>query len=209
MNTLSWRRIALATAFLMASAGTLTADPALTLTPSPDLAGAAGSIVGWGFNIVNDTADYLEFSSSQFCLSPVILTPVLACTAPTTGVYYDIITGNDPVIGPHSSLAEDFDPLGFTTGAGYFVIDPSAPYLASDIGQLVLIYDGYDANPNLGPANQVLHSVPLAADASVTVTAPATPVPEPSLLPLLAAVLATLALFCAWTRRPLPLLRKA
>jgi hypothetical protein len=201
MNIVRWHRNVLAVAFLAASAGCLPAsplqDPTLTLTPSPDLFGGPGSTVGWGFTIVNDTPDYLEFSSSQFCLNPVLLTPVLACTPPLTGVFNDIIVGNDPIIAPDSSLSEDFDPIGFTSGIGYFDIDPAAVPPSSDIGQIVLIYDGYDQDPNNGNATQLLFSVPLAADASVTTEAV---VPEPATAGFVATALPILAVMARQAR---------
>ncbi len=195
MNNSRWHRNILAAAFLVASAGSVPAAPILTLTPSPDLSGGPGSIVGWGFTIVNDTPDYLEFSSSQFCLNPVILTPALSCTSALTGVFNDIIVGNDPIIGPHSTLSEDFDAIGFTSGIGYFELGQSAAYPSSDTGQIVLIYDGYDQDPNTGPATQILFSVPLAADASVSVT------PEPATAVLVATMLAMLAMTNVLARR--------
>lgn len=195
MNILRWHRHLLAAALLTASAGRLSADPLLTLTPSPDLSGAPGSTVGWGFTIVNDTPYYLEFSSSEFCVAPVILTPAVSCTPPVTGVFNDIIVGNDPIIAPNSSLSEDFDPVGFTSGLGYFDIDPDAAYPSSDVGQIVLLYDGYDVDPRGGNYTQFLYSVPLAADASVTVT------PEPATVALMAAALSILALMGLRARR--------
>jgi len=199
MNISRWHRNILAAAFLTASAGCVSAAPILTLTASPDLSGGPGSIVGWGFTIVNDTADYLEFSSSQFCLNPVLLTPALACTSTLTGVFNDIIVGNDPIIGPHSTLSEGFDEIGFTSGIGYFQIGPAAPSGSSDAGQIVLIYDGFDQNPNTGPATQVLFSVPLATDASVSVSESATP--EPATVALVAATFAILAMISLPARR--------
>ena len=202
MNILRWHGNVLAAAFLAASAGCLSASPietpTLTLTPSPDLSGGPGSTVGWGFTIVNNTADYLEFSSSQFCLAPVLLTPVLACTSPVTGVYHDIIVGNDPIIAPGSSLSEDFDPIGFTTGIGFFDINPDAVPPSSDIGQIVLIYDGYAQDPDSGNATQLLFSVPLAADASVTTEAVA---PEPATAGFVATALPILAVMARQARR--------
>jgi hypothetical protein len=205
MNIPRWHRNVLAIGFLTASAGCLSADtiqsPTLALTPSPDLSGGPGSAVGWGFTIVNNTSNYLEFSSSQFCLDPVLLTPALSCTSPLTGVFNDIIVANDPIIGPYSSLSEDFDPIGFTSGIGYFDIDPNATYLWSDVGQVVLIYDGYDQDPNSGSATQLLFSVPLAADASVTVTEAEAAVPEPATLGFVAAALPILAIMALQARR--------
>ncbi|MGD0497867.1 MAG: hypothetical protein ABSC23_05465 [Bryobacteraceae bacterium] len=125
----------------------------------------------------------------------MILTPALACTAPLTGVFNDIIVGNDPIIAPYSSLSEDFDPIGFTSGIGYFAIDPDAAYLSSDVGQIVLIYDGYDGDPDSDSTNQVLFSEPLAADASVTTT------PEPATVGFVAAVLPILAIVALLARR--------
>ena len=192
MNILPSYRTLLAAALLTAT-GSLWADPIFTLTPSGDLAGPAGSVVGWGFTINNDTPYYLEFSSSQFCLNPVIVSPVLSCTSPVTGVFNDILVGNDPIVDPNSMLTQGFDPLGFTTGLGYFQIDPGAASFSPDVGEIVLIYDGYDAKPNVDPsANQVLFSVPLVAEASVTVA----PEPESGGLVVMA-----LALMGLWAHR--------
>lgn len=202
MNILRLSRNLLAAAFLAASAGCLSADPVLTLTPSPDVSGAPGSTVGWGFTIVNGTSYYLEFSSSQFCLNPVLFVPAFSCTAPLTGVFNDIVVGSDPIIAPDSSLSEAFDPVGLASGIGYFAIDPNAAILSSDLGQIVLIYDGFDQDPNLGSATQLLFSVPLAADASVTVTpAPSTATPEPATVPLVATALSILAILGLLRRR--------
>ncbi|MGA2267888.1 MAG: hypothetical protein ABSH44_05395 [Bryobacteraceae bacterium] len=182
MNILRWHRSIVVAAVLAASAGCLSAGVTLTLTPSPDLFGSPGSIVGWGFTIVNDTSYYIEFSSSQFCDPPIILSPAVSCTSPSTGAFSDIIVGNDPIIGPDSSLSENFDPIGFTTGIGYFSIGPDTPYLSSDVGQIVLIYDVYGGYPT--PDTEALFSQPLAADASVT-----TVTPEPATAGLAATVL--------------------
>jgi len=196
MDIPGWHRNVLAAALLTASAGSLWADPILTLTPSPDQAGTPGSTVGWGFIIANDTSDYLIVSSSQFCLNPVLLTPAFACTSPLTGVYSDIIAATGPTVGPHSSLSENFDPIGLTSGVGYFEIDPNAASSSSDAGQIVLTYDGFDGDPNSDSTNQVLFSVPLAADASVTVVTP-----EPATWALLATALAILAIMGLPVRR--------
>jgi hypothetical protein len=92
-------------------------------------------------------------------------------------------------------LSEDFGPIGFTSGIGYFDIDPDAVPPSSDIGQIVLIYDGYYQDPNSGNATQLLFSVPLAADASVTVT------PEAATVALVATALPILAMMGLLARR--------
>ena len=194
MNVVHKYRTALIAALLAALAGCLSASPVtLTLTPSGDLTGMPGDTVGWGFSIYNGTQYYVEFSSSNFCVSPVIPN---SCTAPTTGAFTDIIVNNDPIIAPGDTLSQSFDPVGFTTGLGYFAIDPGATLLSSDLGQIVLTYDGYNSDPSVSPdAVQYLFSQGLYADASVTVS------PEPATSGLLAVSLPGLAWMYTRARR--------
>jgi hypothetical protein len=170
--------------FLLLAAGILAAPawgdgPNLTLLPSGDLTASPGSLTGWGFTITND-ADYIEITSSQFCLDPVNF-PV--CTLPEEGTFTDYISQfNDIVVGhpggtDPGTASQSFDPT-FLTGVGAFAVSPSAPVSAGDIGEIVLTYDVYDADPNTSPgANRLFSDLVLSANASVTVEAVSTPEP--------------------------------
>ena len=188
MRLIQLRRAIWAVAFFAGVAAPLSADPVLILSPTGDMSGAPGATVGWGWSFVNDTPYYIEFSSNQFCDAPVILTPVLVCNAPTTGTYQDIVVGNDPIIAPNTTTpVENFDPVGLTTGIGYFQIDPAATAGASDVGQIVLTYDEYLLNPNdpnCQTGCQVGFDIPVGAEASVTVAQVATPEPGGGMLGL-------------------------
>lgn len=171
--------------FLVVAAGFLVmpawGGPTLTLSPSGDISGLPGSEIGWGFTITND-ADYIEITSSQFCLDPVDFP---FCTMPEEGTFTDFISQyNDIVVGPPGgtdpdTASQDFDPT-LLTGIGSFDVSPSATPTAEDIGEIVLTYDVYDADPNTSPdANQLASDLVLAADATVTVQEAAVAAPEP------------------------------
>ena len=102
---------------------------------------------------------------------------------PEEGTFTDFISeDNDIVVGPPGGADPDtasqaFDPT-LLTGIGSFSVSPSATLTAEDVGQIVLTYDVYDADPNTtAGANQLFSDLVLAADASVTVGGSA--VPEP------------------------------
>jgi hypothetical protein len=168
----------------------------LTLSPA-DLTGAPGSTVGWGFTIDNDV-DYIEITSSQFCLAPVNFP--LVCPSPTTGTYTDIISTppEDVIVGPPggtdpSSVTQDFDAIA-GTGVGSFQINPAAVSGDSDVGQIVLTYNLTDLDPNDPNAVVLGTDLVLSANASVTVGT----TPEPMTAGLLAVALAAF-----WLRKQL------
>jgi len=169
--------------FLLLVAGILAAPawgdgPTLTLLPSGDLTASPGSLTGWGFTITND-ADYIEITSSQFCLDPVNF-PV--CTLPEEGTFTDYISQfNDIVVGYPGGTDPDTASQSFDTtlhtGVGAFDVSPSAT-VSEDIGEIVLTYDVYDADPNTSRgANRLFSDLVLSANASVTVEAVSTPEP--------------------------------
>jgi len=192
--------------FLLFAAGFLVlparGGPILTLLPSGDLTGSPSDLIGWGFSITND-ADYIEITSSQFCLSPVSFP---ACTLPEEGTFMDFISQyNDIVVGypggtDPDTVSQNFDPT-LLTGIGSFDIAPTAPFSAEDVGQIVLTYDVYDADPNTSPdANLLFTDLVLTANATVTVEEPAT-TPEPgSFFPVVGAFLGSAA-WRTWLRK--------
>lgn len=182
---------------LWLSAGlSLTAAPILTLIPSTARSGPPGSTIGWGFTIQNDS-NYIEITSAQFCLNPVI-SP--ACTPSTIGTFTDIISqfGNDIIVGPPggtlpSSITEpyEFDALA-QTGVGNLAIDPLAMAGTTDFGEIVLTYNLFDQDPNNG-GNEIGTDLVMTANTSVTVS-PATATPEPATSSLAGLALAALAM---------------
>jgi hypothetical protein len=163
------------------------AAPMLTLLPSPDLVGSADSVVGWGFTISND-ANYIEFTTAQFCVNFVGLP---SCTSPLTGTFNDFITSfNDVIVGfPGGTLpptvTQAYDETTMQ-GVGSFAISAAAPLFQQDAGAIVLEYNIYSLDPN-DSDSVFLGSGVLSAPASVTVV-----VPEPSLLIPIGAAMAGL-----------------
>lgn len=179
----------------------LSAAPILMLLPSGDLAGPAGATLGWGFTISNDT-NYIEITSAQFCANPVDFP--LSCNAPASGNFTDFISQfNDIIVGPPdgvvtASVTQHFDPAAHT-GIGSFQINTSASAGSTDVGQIVLTYNEYNADPNIGPFNVIASDQVLPANASVTVTRGLV-VPEPATTGLVGIALA--ALTAIRKRRP-------
>ena len=178
------KSMALASALCCATAQ---AVPILTLAPSGGaISGTPGATVGWGFTLTNPT-DYLVVSSASF----IPATPL--------GTFTDFISAfNFFVVGPapdSTSVSQIFDALN-QTGIGSFAIDAGALVGAVASGQIVLTYDLYSVSPNdllFNPDTDTLsNGNTLAANASVTVTAPISGVPEPASLLLLAAGLIAL-----------------
>ena len=176
----------------LGAAVSLSAGPILILAPPGGLSGLPGSTVGWGFTITND-ADYIEITSSQFCVNPVNFP--LVCPSPLTGAYTDIISTppEDIIVGPPgalddpSSKTQTFDAIA-DTGIGSFAIGPGASAGDSDVGQIVLTYNLTDLDPNDPNAIVLGTDLVLSANTSVTVTG----TPEPATAALLAVALLTL-----------------
>ena len=178
MTRISSSLIPLTLAIMWATAS-VHAAPTLALLPSGTIYGNPGDIVGWGFTITNNT-DYIEITSSQFCLSPVSFP--ITCNPPTIGTFTDYISQfNDIIVGPAdgavtSTVTQPFSTTALT-GVGAFQINLSAVPGSSNVGQIVLTYNVYDADPLLGPFDTIASDQVLAADASVVVgPEPATPV---------------------------------
>ena len=168
--------------------------PTLSLLPSGDISGPAGANIGWGFTITNNL-DYIEITSAEFCL-----TPFPACSAPTIGMFTDIISqfGNDVIVGPPGAMDDpstvsepyEFDMMA-KTGVGNFAINPGALPGDTNSGQIVLTYNVFDQDPNNG-GMELFDDQVLTANASVTVTAATTP--EPATAGLLVLGMAALVL---------------
>lgn len=155
-------------------AASLQAAPTLTLLPSGNVFGPPGSTVGWGFTITNNM-NYIEITSAQFCDNPVNFP--INCIPPSTGTFIDYISQyNDIIVGPPdgvvtSVVTQQFDPVALT-GVGAFQINPAT--FPNDVGEIVLTYNEYDADPLVGPYNTIGSDLVLSAPASVQAPEPGT-----------------------------------
>jgi len=100
------------------------------------LVGQPGQTVGWDLIFQNDTADYAIWAGTSLDPDP----------GPGVGIFTDFSQFNFLIVGPgQTSIHQVFDPA-IPAGAGSFLISPSAPY-GVYTGQMVFVYDLYDANP--------------------------------------------------------------
>ena len=134
---------------LSLSASVLADDIALTLLPlSGDIAGPAGSTIGWGYTLTNNTALWIQtesVSSDAFLNGTPNLVFDFPAVAPGTFVTLDfslVVTGlcTFPPCGLYSLTWDTTAPVGFVN-SGTFIVSS----------------DFYDGDPNnggndLGPA---------------------------------------------------------
>ena len=143
------------------------------LTPDPLIFGLPGATLGWGFSLTNDT-NYIEITSAQFCQNPVSFP---ACSVSTLGVFTDFISGfNNIIVGPNggtlpSTVSQAFNLAG-STGVGSFTIDPLVPLNSFNLGQIVLTYNVFDADPNNFAANLLSVDQIVSAETEIFATDP-------------------------------------
>jgi len=184
-------RLTLAALFVFVCCRSSTAAPTLTLDPvGGAVSGAPGSIVGWGFSLVNDTGFSLFVDApSAFCESgqdPAFTT----CTQLGASVYTDYIIGE--VIQPNSTFTAVFD-AGMMTGIGQYQIDAAETPGTVDSGSIFVTYAEYNGDP-LNGGTQVSGDIEVSTAASVTATG-ITATPEPATAGLIGfLLLAMLAL---------------
>ena len=166
--------LSLTLAILLASQAARADSVSFTLLP-PDVSGSAGTTVGWGFSISNNsTTNYLDISAID------------------SSVFLDGTPDSSPFLFSFSSLAPGatavqlFDP---TNGLGLFQFtwDPTAPVGFTNTGFFGL--QGAFCNPAVDIFCAEDLSVPstllATADYSATVISSTSSVPEPSSLLLL------------------------
>src|ERR1035438_5965073 len=83
------------------------ADPILTAVPTL-FYGLPGETVGWGFEVINDTTNYLLFDSSAFC--QIAQDPQYTTCTQTLGTYNDLIANNATEVAPLTTLIQPYDP---------------------------------------------------------------------------------------------------
>jgi len=143
----------------------------LQLTPANgQVGGPAGSVVGWGYSITNDTSSYLV---------PTALNADLFSYGSPLALF------DFPAIAPHSTWTSDF--VANMSGLFQLTWDPDAPVGFANFGQFSLEADFYDNDPLAGG-----EYVGNTGEAVATYTAVVT-VPEPCTSLLLACGLLSMA----------------
>ena len=181
--------IILATAFAFAVPVAHGDSLTFTVLP-PDISGAPGETIGWGYSITNNSAtDYLDIryvDSTLFTIGSADNTPFV----------FSFIT-----IAPGATETQAYDP-GNLLGLFEVAIDLNATLGAMDSGFFGLYGAFCDpSDPTCAEKPNDSSSTLLATgDYSATVTSPGgTPIPEPPSLLLLLSGLAAIALS---TKRP-------
>jgi len=178
---LRWRFAVAVSLFLVASGARADAIVLFMATPT-DVSGPAGTTVGWGYTITNNTTtDYLDISDIDSDLS-------LA----TDGVP-DASIFNFPNLAPGETATQDYDP-GDDLGLFQFTWNSDVATGTTETGTFT-IYGALcgTTDPYCADDGSVTSTVLASADYSVTV-APATvvPTPEPSALAMLVFGMAAL-----------------
>ena len=152
-------------------------DITLTPTPTDSQSGPAGSTVGWGYTITNDTSDY--YQPEALDISP------MADDTPT--IIFDF-----PTVAPDSSVTEDFDP---STDIGLVEVELGGAANSVDTAILTMIGELFadsSLTTDLGAAPEVTASI------TATTTGP-TGVPEGNPLPSMALAILVLG-YCFYLR---------
>ena len=145
-----------------------------TVPPSGSISGAAGSTVGWGYSVTNNSLDqWLVFNS-------VGSDSAFSNGTPNFGVF------DSPVVAPNSTITTDYDG---TNGLFEFTWNASAPAGSFNSGNFVLSAEWWSGNPfdDVAPG-EFLESIPdrsVPYSVTVPVSCNCTPVPESSSLLLL------------------------
>jgi hypothetical protein len=146
-----------------------------TIPPSGSISGAAGSTVGWGYTVTNNSlVQWLVFNN--------IATDTAFTNGTPNGGVFDF-----PVVAPNTTITTNYDG---TNGLYEFTWNPGAPAGFSNSGNFVLSADWWSGDPfdDIAPG-EFLETIP-AFSVPYSVTVPAscncTPVPEASSLQTLA-----------------------
>lgn len=172
--------------------------------------GEPGSTTGWGYTIINNTAFYLLFEDSNFCVTPngsPLVDPLNAnCTnplspptsfGPSLGTYQDFIGGSLgalTIVAPGATVTQTFN-AALHQGVGSYTINPGAPQLAKDpanpldVANLFAIYQEWNGFPIIDPT-----AVPVSGDLELFAPVQVQVTPEPATLALTGGALALLGM---------------
>jgi len=155
-----------------------------TIPPSGDISGAAGSTVGWGYTVTNNSLDqWLMFNSIHSDVGFVNGTD-------NSGVF------DFPVVAPNSTMTANYDG---TNGLYEFTLNPVVAAGFSNSGNFVLSAEWWSGDPfdEIAPG-EFLETIPdfsVPYSVTVPVSCNCTPVPESSSLPMLVCGVGGLLLF--------------
>jgi hypothetical protein len=146
-----------------------------TIPHSGSISGAAGSTVGWGYSVTNNSLD-------QWLLFNTIGTDAgFSDGTPNGGVF------DSPIVAPGVTITTDYDGI---SGLFEFTWDAGAPAGSFNSGNFVLSAEWWNGDPFDDVAQgEFLESIPdfsVPYSVSVPVSCNCTPVPETSSLQTLA-----------------------
>jgi len=153
--------LAAALLLLLASGSAFAEAISLTLIPAAgDVFGPAGSTIGWGYTITNDTSNWL--------VTMALSADVFQNGTPDT--FFDF-----PVLAPGTSATVDF--AADVSGLYQLTWDDTAPTGFVNSGTFVLSSDYFDGDPSMGGKD-----IGLAPDLTAAYSATVSPEPPVALL---------------------------
>jgi hypothetical protein len=167
--------LALASTVMLLNSGVALADTYTfsLLPPDGNLMGPAGSTIGWGYSITNDsTTDWLVTDALN---ADIVQHAILDLS------YFDL-----PIVAPTSTVSEVFD-IAPVTGLAALTWDVGAPLGFTNAGNFVLSAEWWNGDP-LSGGSFIQDALDETAAYSATVGAPSV-TPEPAAVtPLLIAL---------------------
>ncbi len=169
-------------ALFLAGAASVRADSfTFTLEPDPgDVSGPAGSTVGWGYSITNDSStDYLTLTGVDSDL-------FLATDGTPDASIFDF-----PVLAPLQTITEDYDPIAFV-GLFQFTWNSGLPVGTTETGNFTVYAQFCDSADLSNCGDTVSESAAYTATVSPS---GAVATPEPSTILLLSTALFALGIY--------------
>jgi hypothetical protein len=158
------------------------ADLSFTFTAVPasgNIEGPAGSTIGWGYSITND-------SSTDWLVTTNLAAGVFQNGTPDASLF------DFPIVSPLTTVTVPYDQ---STGSGLFGLawNSSAPSAFVNSGSFTLSAEWFTGNPLTTGTDTGISGNEIAAY-SATVSSPVSTVPEPNFSVLIAAALLLLCL---------------
>lgn len=150
-----------------------------------NVAGSAGSAIGWGYSITNNS-DTDWFVSTD-------LSPDSSFSDGTPSLLFDF-----PNVAPDTTTTEAFDPIN-GIGLYEFAWDLSAPGGDINSGNFVLSGEWWDGDP-LNGGNFIADAIDTSAAYTATVSSGSSSTPEPASAVMMLTALGTLLGFRKWHR---------
>ncbi|HNY41795.1 MAG TPA: PEP-CTERM sorting domain-containing protein [Bryobacteraceae bacterium] len=166
----------------LARGGTLTFD---VLPAGGAISGPAGSTIGWGYSLTNESA-------SEWLLTVGLNTDSFLDGTP-------ILLFDFPILAPNGSVTVPFDELT-STGLFMLIWDLAAPASSVNSGTFVLSAQWWDGDP-LDGGNYIMDALDAGSAYSATVSESTGTIPEPSTWLLVLTAFGTLAYRRVLSRR--------